>query len=245
MLIQVISSCISSSFFYVLRLIFFFFLSLQLTSSVEVFQSLLNTLAHGLLTLTNPHAGVKELLVGLVSTLGVTDGGQEVVLLVEDVVTDTGQVGVLHVSVKVDLDNTVANGLLVLGLGGTGATVEDEENGLVLLGANLLLDVLLVTREELGVELDVAGLVDTVNITETSGNGEVGGDGSESLVDGEDVLRLSVEGVVVNVLVVDTVFLTTSDTNFLVLLASFYLYIPEVKGLTISSHCFMGAARLR
>lgn len=223
----------------------FFFLSLQLTSSVEVFQSLLNTLAHGLLTLTNPHAGVKELLVGLVSTLGVTDGGQEVVLLVEDVVTDTGQVGVLHVSVKVDLDNTVANGLLVLGLGGTGATVEDEENGLVLLGANLLLDVLLVTREELGVELDVAGLVDTVNITETSGNGEVGGDGSESLVDGEDVLRLSVEGVVVNVLVVDTVFLTTSDTNFLVLLASFYLYIPEVKGLTISSHCFMGAARLR
>jgi len=123
--------------------------------------------------------------------------------------------------------------------------VEDEENGLVLLGANLLLDVLLVTREELGVELDVAGLVDTVNITETSGNREVGGDGSESLVDGEDVLRLSVEGVVVNVLVVDTVFLTTSDTNFLVLLASFYLYIPEVKELTISSHCFMGAARLR
>jgi hypothetical protein len=203
----------SSFFFYVLRLFFSFF-SLQLTSSVEVFQSLLDTLAHGLLTLTNPHAGVEELLVGLVSTLGVTDRGQEVVLLVEDVVTDTGQVGVLHVSVKVDLDDTVANGLLVLGLGGTGATVEDEEDGLVLLGADLLLNILLVTREELGVELDVAGLVDTVNITETSGNGEVGGDGGESLVDGEDVLGLSVEGVVVNILVVDTVLLTTGDTDF-------------------------------
>lgn len=203
--------------FYVLRLIL---KSLQLTSSVEVIKSLLDTLAHGLLTLTNPHAGVEVLLVGLVSTFGVTDGSQEVVLLVEDVVTDTGQVSVLHVSVKVDLDNTVANGLLVLVLGGSRATVEDKEDGLGLLGANLLLDVLLVTREELGVKLDVAGLVDTVDITETSGNGEVRGDGNKSIVDGEDVLGLSVERVVVNVLVVDTVLLTTGDTDFLVSLAS-------------------------
>lgn len=205
--------------FYVLRLIFKK-KSLQLTSSVEVIKSLLDTLAHGLLTLTNPHAGVEVLLVGLVSTFGVTDGSQEVVLLVEDVVTDTGQVSVLHVSVKVDLDNTVANGLLVLVLGGARATVEDKEDGLGLLGANLLLDVLLVTREELGVKLDVAGLVDTVDITETSGNGEVRGDGNKSIVDGEDVLGLSVERVVVNVLVVDTVLLTTGDTDFLVSLAS-------------------------
>ena len=90
----------------------------------------------------------------------------------------------MHVSVQVDLDDTVANGLLVLVLGRTGATVEDKEDGLVLLGANLLLDVGLVTREQFGVQTDVTGLVDTVDVTETSGNGEVRADGGEGLVDG-------------------------------------------------------------
>ena len=188
---------------------------LQLTSSVEVLQSRLDTLAHGLLTLTNPHAGVEELLVGLVLTLGVTDGGQEVVLLVEDVVTDTGHVGVLHVGVKVDLDDTVLDRLGVLLLGGAGATVEDEEDGLVLLGLDLLLDVGLVLLQQLGVQTDVAGLVDTVHVTEASGNGEVGGDSGQGLVDGQDVLGLGVEGVVVDVLVVDAVLLTTGDTDLL------------------------------
>jgi hypothetical protein len=37
----------------------------------------------------------------------------------------------------------------------------------------------------------------------------------KSLVDGKDVLRLGVKGVVVDILVVDTVLLATSDTNFL------------------------------
>jgi hypothetical protein len=189
---------------------------LQLASSVEVLQSNLHTLAHGLLTLTNPHTGIKVLLVGLVRAVGVAHRAHEVVLLVEHVVTDTGHVGVLHVGVEVDLDDTVADGLLVLLLAGTRATVEDEEDGLVLLGADLLLDVGLVLLQKLGVELDVAGLVDTVHITESSGNGEVGADGGESVVDGQDVLGLSVQGVVVNVLVVDTVLLTTSDTDFLI-----------------------------
>ena len=96
--------------------------------------------------------------------------------------------------------------------------MEDQVERLVLavLSADLSLDFL----EQLGAQVHVTGLVDTVNITETSGNGEVGGDGGESLVDGEDVLGLSVEGVVVNILVVATVLLTTGDTDFLVSLAS-------------------------
>ena len=93
--------------------------------------------------------------------------------------------------------------------------MEDEEDGLVGGRAGLLLDVLLVLGEELGVELDVAGLVDTVNVTEASGNGEVGADLGEGLLDGQDVLRLGVEGVVVNILVVDTVLLTTGDTDLI------------------------------
>lgn len=93
--------------------------------------------------------------------------------------------------------------------------MEDEEDGLVGGRTGLLLDVLLVLGEELGVELDVAGLVDTVNVTEASGNGEVGADGGEGVLDGQDVLGLGVEGVVVNILVVDTVLLTTGDTDLL------------------------------
>lgn len=156
---------------------------------------------------------VEELLVGLVITIRVANGSQEVVLLVEDVVTDTGQVGELHVGVHVDLDDTEADGLEVLLLGGARAAVEDEEDGLVVLGLDGGLDVGLVLAEQLGVELDVAGLVDTVDVAEASGNGEVGGDGGEGVVDVEDVLGLGVEGVVVDILVVDTVLLTTSDAN--------------------------------
>jgi hypothetical protein len=108
--------------------------------------------------------------------------------------------------------------------------VEHEEDWLVLLGIDLLLDVLLVLLEELWSELgqvskslkspayqikylDVSWLVHAVDVTETGGDGEIGRDSREALVDLVDVLRLGVQAVVVNVLVVDTVLLTTSDTD--------------------------------
>jgi len=155
------------------------------------------------------------LLVWLVGAVWVTDLGVDVLLLVDHVVADTLSVGVLEVSVEVDLDDTVGDGVLVLLLAGTGTSVENEENWLLLLGTGLLLDVLLVLLEKLWVELDVTWLVDTVNVTETSGDGEVWGDLGEGLVDLVDVLWLSVEGVVVDRLVVDTVLLTTGDTDLL------------------------------
>ena len=188
---------------------------LQLASGVEVIQSVLDTLAHGLLTLTDPHARVKELLVGLLLALWVANGALQVGLLVLHKVTDTGQVGVLRVGVDIHLDHTVANGLLVLVLRRARASVEDEEDGLVGLDAQLFLDVGLVLLEEFGVQTDVSGLVDTVYVTETGGDGVVRRDGSQGVADGQDVLGLSVQGVVVNVLVVDTILFTTGDTDFL------------------------------
>jgi hypothetical protein len=186
---------------------------LDLASGVEVVKRDGDALGHSLLTLTNPDTGVVVLLVRLVITVGVTDLALEVARLVLDVVPDTSEVGVLHVGVEVDLDDTVGNGLPEVVDAGTGSTVEDKEDRLVLLGTDSLLDVLLVLLEKTGLELDVAGLVDTVHVTETSGNGEVGGDLRELLVDVQDVLGLSVEGVVVNILVVNTVLLTTGDTD--------------------------------
>lgn len=93
--------------------------------------------------------------------------------------------------------------------------MEDEENWLVLLGSDGILDVLLVFAEKLWVKLDISWLVNTVNVSETSGDGEVWRDWRKSLVDVENVLWLSVERVVVNVLVVDTILLASSDTNLL------------------------------
>ena len=55
--------------------------------------------------------------------------------------------------------------------------------------------------------------VDTVDVTESSSNAEVRGNGRKSLVDVVNVLGLSVEGVVVNILIVDTILLTTGNTD--------------------------------
>jgi hypothetical protein len=180
---------------------------------VEVLKRNSEALRHGLLTLTNPDTGVVVLLVGLVIAVRVTDLSLEVARLVLDVVADTSEVSVLHVGVEVDLYDTVSDSLPEVVDTGARSTVENKEDGLVLLGANGLLDVLLVLLEETRLELDIAGLVDTVDVTEASGDGEVGGDLRQLLVDVQDVLGLSVEGVVVNILVVDTILLTTGDTN--------------------------------
>jgi hypothetical protein len=189
--------------------------ALQLASRVEVLQTLGHTGRHGLLSLSDPDAGVKVLLVGLVLAFRVADLRHEVVLLLENVIPDAGEVSILQVGIKVDLDDTIGDGIQVLLLGRSRSTVEDEEDGLVLLGSDGVLDVLLVLGQELGVQLDVAGLVDTVNVTEAGSDGEVWRDGGEGLVDGKDILGLGVQRVVVHILVVDTIFLTTSDTNLL------------------------------
>jgi hypothetical protein len=79
-------------------------------------------------------------------------------------ISDSSGVRELRVSVDVDLDDTVANGGKVFVLLRTRATVEDEEDGLVIRGLELLLDVGLVLSKKLGVELHVSWLVDSMDI---------------------------------------------------------------------------------
>ena len=64
-------------------------------------------------------------------------------------------------------------------------------------------------------KLDVAGLVNAVDVSEASGYAKIRGDLSECGPDVVDVFWLRVEGVVVDILVVDAVFLTTRNTDFL------------------------------
>lgn len=61
--------------------------------------------------------------------------------------------------------------------------------------------------------LDVSGLVDTVDVAKAGGDGEERRDSGQLLVDVVDVLGLSVEGVVVDVLIVDTILLSSGDTD--------------------------------
>jgi hypothetical protein len=70
--------------------------------------------------------------------------------------------------------------------------VEYEEDGLVILALDLLLDELLVLLEQFRAELDVTRLVNTVDVTEASGDREVLGDLAQGLVDVKDVFRLGV-----------------------------------------------------
>ncbi len=186
---------------------------LQLVGGVEVLKTLLNANRHGLLTLTDPDSWVEVLLVWLVLTIWVTNLLHDVVLLVQDVVTDTDEVSVLEVSVQVDLDNTVRDSLLEFLLGGSGSTVEDKEDWLVILGLDGGLDVVLVFLEKRWLELDVSWLVDTVDVSKAGGDREVWRNWGEGVVDVENVLWLGVKRVVVNILVIDSVLLSTSDAN--------------------------------
>lgn len=102
--------------------------------------------------------------------------------------------------------------------------MEDKEHWLVGLCAFLLLDISLVLVEQLGVELNVAWLVDTVNVSKASSDREVWADLRQSGPDLVNVLWLSIEGVVVYIFVVNTIFLTTSDADFLRSVSRFLEY---------------------
>ena len=69
--------------------------------------------------------------------------------------------------------------------------------------------------EQFWVKPYISGFVDSMHVSESRGDREVGADWGQSLIDGINVFGLRVQGVVVYIFVVDTVFFTTSDTDFL------------------------------
>jgi hypothetical protein len=55
-----------------------------------------------------------------------------------------------------------------------------------------------------------------VDVSESGSDGEIGRDGGKRFVNGKDILGLGVKRVIINILIVDTILLTTSNANFLV-----------------------------
>jgi hypothetical protein len=109
----------------------------------------------------------------------------------------------------------MTDGIRVFLLAGSGPSMEDEEDGLVLFRVGLPLHVRLVLTEKFRVQFDVARLVDTMDVSEACGDREVRANLRQRGPDVIDVFGLCVEGVVVDVFVVDAVLLTASDSNFL------------------------------
>ena len=199
------------------KFLFFFHATADLVEDVDavkIVSGLDKTGGHCLLTRAKGHTGIVVLLVGLVICLGVADLSLEVVVVLGLVLADAVPVGPLSVGVDVHLDDTVTNGLLDLIDGGTGATVEDELHGLVLIGAKLLLDVGLGVLKDLGLKVNVAGGVDAVDVAEGGSAGEgTALDLGELLVRVPDLLRLGVETAGVDVGVVHAVLLAAGDTK--------------------------------
>jgi hypothetical protein len=101
-------------------------IDLESSCGTESLKSLGDTSLHGDLTGANPHTGIILLLVGLVSTLGVADLSLEIFNVLVDVVTDADQISPLQISIEVDLDDTMRDSLLELGITRARAAVEDK-----------------------------------------------------------------------------------------------------------------------
>merc|ERR1719231_1618112 len=80
--------------------------------------------------------------------------------------------GPLSISIDVHLDNASLDCVPDVLLGGSRTAVEDKGDRLVRLAAELLIDELLGAVEDLGLELDVAGGVDAVDVSEGGSNSE-------------------------------------------------------------------------
>lgn len=74
-------------------------------------------------------------------------------------------------------------------------------------------------------KFDIPWLVDTMDVPKGGGNRKVRGNGGEGFVDFKNILRLSVKCIIVNVFIVNTIFLTTSNSNFLNRWSAFYLSV--------------------
>mmetsp|Transcript_13875 Transcript_13875/g.33341 ORF Transcript_13875/g.33341 Transcript_13875/m.33341 type:complete len:389 (+) Transcript_13875:340-1506(+) len=130
---------------------------------------------------------------------------------------DTFPVTPLCVSVDVHFDDTIANRLLDIRHIRTRATMEHKHDGLLVCWCaitQLLRNVVLCTVQNLGLQLNVSGRVNTVNVSKSSSNREGRRDGSERLVHLVDLLRLRVQVLNGSVRVVDAIFFPTSDAQF-------------------------------
>ena len=119
----------------------------------------------------------------------------------------------LEVGVEVHFNGAVAERFADFLARGTGTAVEDEIHRLRP-RAEFFLDEVLRVFEDDGLQLDVAGLVNPVDVAEGGRDREVRADFQERLVGEGDFLGLGVEAGFVHSGIVHAVFLAAGDTEF-------------------------------
>mmetsp|Transcript_8558 Transcript_8558/g.24558 ORF Transcript_8558/g.24558 Transcript_8558/m.24558 type:complete len:452 (-) Transcript_8558:105-1460(-) len=169
----------------------------------------------GNLTLNNPGTWVIVLLVWLVVALGVANLGLQVRAVLVNVALHARPVRPLRVGVNVHLDDTVADGIANVRLLRARAAMKHKEHWLGALRKALLLrDVRLSVLQDVRAQHNVPRLVHTMNIAESSGNGEkVGGNALQCLPELVYLLRLRVQKGAVNARIVNAILLSTSDAE--------------------------------
>ena len=148
---------------------------------------------HGFLGFADPDARVVEFLVGLISTSGVSNLSLQIIVLVLFKFTQTIPVGPLSISINVHLADTVLNSGLDFSISGTRSSVHDQEDGLIVVASQLFLGVGLVPSKTLGLKGDVSWLVDAVDVSKSSGDGEHVSNFGETFVNSKDLLRAGVK----------------------------------------------------
>jgi hypothetical protein len=110
----------------------------------------------------------------------------------------------------------------------------------IFLGAELFFGVGLMFAEKFRLETDIAWFVHTMDVSESSGDREVWSNFRKSLIHIPDILWLGIQGSIIHAGVVDT-YPRQQMEKFAALPSS----SPPVIPISISSHCFMGTARLK
>mmetsp|Transcript_26770 Transcript_26770/g.56048 ORF Transcript_26770/g.56048 Transcript_26770/m.56048 type:complete len:442 (+) Transcript_26770:87-1412(+) len=183
--------------------------------AVQVLGGLAQTVSHGFFSGAEHHTRIVVLLVGLVVTIGVSDLSLQVFTVFGFVSADTVPVGPLGVGINVHLDDTGFNGVLDIFDGRSRTSVENKEHGLVFVASELFLHVSLGVVENDGLEINVSRGVDTVDVSEGSGASEGSTfDLAQLFVSVHDFFGLSVKTRRVDISVINTVFFSSSDTQF-------------------------------
>ena len=129
--------------------------------------------------------------------------------------TDSIPESPLGIGINVHLNDTGLDGVLDVIDRGTRTSVEDKEHRLVFISSELLTDVFLGVVKDLGLQFNISWGVNSVNISERSGasEGSIGNLG-KLFVGVEDLLGLSVKTGRVDISVVNTIFLSSGDSEF-------------------------------
>ena len=162
-------------------------------------------------------AGIVVLLVGLVFTLGVSNLRLQVVVVLFFEILDSFPVTPLRIRVNVHLDDAVPDRFLDVLNVGPRTSVEHKHDRLLVLRsvvAEFLGNVLLRLVQNLGLQLDVAGRVDAVDVSKGRCYRELIGNGHEILVYLVDFFGLGIQIFNGSVGVVNTIFLSSGNSQF-------------------------------